>query len=158
MPGVRLNRRGLRAIVGLCAIAYVLYSSQLLDFSGRRFDTWLWTACPDPSSCTASRALLARDVQVVVKTGASEPPSRLRYQLETVLSRVSDDNVLIFSDLEDDVGRYHVHDAYAGISKQERAAYPEFVLYDTQQELHRLGKDVREVQHGWAQGGWALAK
>lgn len=97
-------------------------------------------------------------MQVVVKTGASEPPSRLRHQLETVLSRVPLEDVLTFSDMEDRVGSYRVHDAYARMSMLERASYPEFALYDAQQELRRQGKDVREAKDGWLQGGWDLAK
>lgn len=155
MYGPLRTKRGIRAVVGLCIFLLFLHSA---DLSARRFDTWSWTVCADASSCTAPRSLLAKDVQVVVKTGGSEPPSRLRHQLETVLSRVPLENVLIFSDMEDRVGRYHVHDAYAGMSMLERASYPEFALYDAQQALRQQGKDVREAKDGWVQGGWDLAK
>lgn len=159
MYGLLRNKRSIRALLGLgIFFLLLLHSSHLLDLSGRRFDTWPWTPCPDASLCTAPRALLAKDVQVVVKTGASEPSSRLRYQLETVLSEVPLDNILIFSDMEDRVGRYHVHDAYAWMSILEQASDPEFALYDAQQELRRQGKDVREAKDGWLQGGWDLAK
>lgn len=73
--------------------------------------------------------------------------------LATVLSKVPLDNVLVFSDLDEEVGGYQVHDVYADLSIQERAGYPEFALYDAQQEYRRQGKDTRELE-----GGWNLAK
>ncbi|RFU34457.1 hypothetical protein B7463_g1835, partial [Scytalidium lignicola] len=99
------------------------------------------------------QATIAQDIQIVVKTGGSEPQSRLRYQLATVLSKIPRQNVLIFSDLEEQVGSYHVRDVYADLSEQERANYPEFALYDALQEYKQQGKDTRELQ-----GGWDLAK
>jgi len=90
---------------------------------------------------------------VVVKTGGSEPQSRLRSQLATVLSTIPHENLIIFSDMEEQVGAYHIHDVYADMSEQERASYPEFALYDAQQMLQRQGKDTRSME-----GGWELAK
>ena len=150
-------RRAVKGLTCLGITFFLLRSFRLLDFSARRYDTWTWTTCPGSSpfeqSCTASRATIAQDIQVVVKTGGSEPQSRLRYQLATVLSKIPRQNLFIFSDLEEQVGSYHVHDIYADLSEQERAAYPEFALYNLQQEYTQQGKDTRELQ-----GGWALAK
>ncbi len=154
----RYTRRAIHGLACLGATFFLLYSFGLLDFSARRYDIWTWTtACPSSSpfeqSCTASRATIAQDVQIVVKTGGSEPQSRLRLQLATILSKIPRQNVLIFSDLEEQVGSYHIHDVYADISKQERAGYPEFALYDIQQEYKQQGKNTRELK-----GGWDLAK
>lgn len=100
-----------------------------------------------------TRATIAEKTLVVVKTGGTEPQSRLLSQLSTVLSKVPRQKVVIFSDLEEQVGPYHVHDVYANISEQERASYPEFALYDAQQVQQRQGKDTRLMG-----GGWDLAK
>jgi hypothetical protein len=151
------TRRAINGLTCLGVALFLLHSFRPLDFSARRYDTWTWTACPGSSpfeqSCTASRASIAQDIQIVVKTGGSEPQSRLHYQLATILSKIPRQNVLVFSDLEEQVGSYHVRDVYADISEQERANYPEFALYDAQQEHKQQGKDTRELQ-----GGWELAK
>ena len=96
----------------------------------------------------ASRASIAKDVQIVVKTWGSEPRDRLKYQLATILSKVPEENVLIFSDLEEEVGSYHVYDVYADISEKERAEYPEFELYDRQQQYKQQGNDTRDLKGG----------
>jgi hypothetical protein len=151
------RRRAIQSLTSLCLILFLLHYFQLLDFSARRYDNWPWTACPGSSpfekSCTAPRATIAQDIQIVVKTGGSEPQSRLHFQLATVLSKIPHQNVLIFSDLEEFVDSYQVHDVYADLSEQERANYSEFALYDTLQEYQREGKDTRDLQ-----GGWDLAK
>ncbi|KAF8853717.1 glycosyltransferase family 31 protein, partial [Acephala macrosclerotiorum] len=153
----RYTRRAINGLTCLGVTLFLLHSFRLLDFSARRYNTWTWTTCPGSSpfeqSCTASRATIAQDMQIVVKTGGSEPQSRLRYQLATILSKIPRQNVLVFSDLEEQVGSYHVRDVYADLSEQERANYPEFALYDAQQEYKQQGKDTRELQ-----GGWDLAK
>lgn len=159
----RHGRRAIKVLACLGALLFLLHSFELLNFSARRYDTWAWTACPglspfDPS-CKVSRAVIAKDVLVVIKTGGSEPQSRLKAQLATMLSEVPKENVLLFSDIEEDVdGPYHVHDVYADLTERERASYPEFALYEAQQEVLRQGRDIREVQSGWLQGGWELAK
>lgn len=153
----RYTRRAINGLICLGVTLFLLHFFRLLDFSARRYDTWTWTTClgssPFEQTCTASRATIAQDIQIVVKTGGSEPQSRLRYQLATILSKIPRQNVLIFSDLEEQVGSYHVHDVYADLSEQERANYPEFALYDIQQEYKQQGRDTRELQ-----GGWDLAK
>ena len=120
----RYTRRAINGLTCLGVTLFLLHSFRLLDFSARRYDTWTWTTCPGSSpfeqSCTASRATIAQDIQIVVKTGGSEPQSRLRYQLATILSKIPRQNVLIFSDLEEQVGSYHVRDVYADLSEQER--------------------------------------
>lgn len=153
----RSTRRAIEGFTLLSFTFFLLYSFKYLELSERRYDTWTWTACLGLSSfdksCTASKATIAQTIQIVVKTGGSEPQSRLRSLLATVLSQVPRQNVLIFSDMEEQIGSYHVYDAYAGISLQERAGYPEFVLYNAQQEYLRQEKDTRSLK-----GGWDLAK
>jgi hypothetical protein len=149
------KRRLLKAI--LCVGLTTLLAGTFQPFK-RRYDTWAWdSSChrlsPFNKACKASRALIAPDVQIVVETGGSEPKSRLQYQLGTMLSNVPRQNILIFSDLEEDIESFHIHDALADISIQERKDYPEFALYDELQTHQQLGKDTRKLK-----GGWKLAK
>lgn len=153
----RYTRWVMKGLICLGVTFFLLHFSRLLDFSARRYDTWTWTTCPGSSpfeqSCTASRTTIAQDTLIVVKTGGSEPQSRLLSQLATVLSKIPRQNVIILSDMEEEIGSHHVHDVYADTSEQERAGYPEFALYDAQQECQRQGKDTRSME-----GGWELSK
>lgn len=153
----RYTRRAINGVTCLGVTFSLLQFFQLLDLSARGYDTWTWTTCsgssPFEKSCTSSRATIAQDIQIVVKTGGSEPQSRLRYQLTTILSKIPRQNVFVFSDFEEQIGSYHVYDVYADLSEQERVNYPEFALYDAQLEYKQQGKDTRELQ-----GGWDLAK
>ncbi|KAM3074280.1 hypothetical protein ACMFMG_002905 [Clarireedia jacksonii] len=129
-----------------------------LNLFQRRYDNRPWdSSCyklsPFNKACTASRASIAPDVQIVVETGGSEPQSRLQHQLATMLSSVPRENILVFSDMEEDVGSIHIYDGLADISMQERKDYPEFTLYDELQMYQQLGKDTRKLE-----GGWKLAK
>jgi hypothetical protein len=56
-----------------------------------------------PSSISAQR------IVVSVKTGATEAAVKAPMQMQTTLRCVK--NVIMFSDLEQDIGEYHLHDA-----------------------------------------------
>ena len=149
----RYTQRAIKGLTCLGVIFFLLQSTRLVDLSARRYDTWTWTTSPSEQSWAPSRTTIAQDMMIVVKTGGSEPQSRLRSQLATVLSKFPRQNVIIFSDMEEQVDSHYVYDVYADISEQERASYPEFALYDAQQELQRQGKDTRSME-----GGWDLAR
>jgi len=139
-----------------CVILMLVHFFPPPGLFARRYNTWNWTGCPNSSLldpvCQAPGAMISQDVQVVIREGGSEPQSRLRSQLSTILSRVPQRNVLIMSDMEEEIGCYRVHNVYADLSEQERANYPEFAMYDTQLEYQKQGKDTRELQGGWALG------
>lgn len=147
-------QRPFKALAFLALAFFLLHSFHLLPFSGRPYDTWAWTPCPPGSSpfkesCNIPRASIGHDLQIIVKTGGSEPLSRLRYQLKTLLSEVPRENLLILSDLEEDIGEYHIYDIYADVSEKERKNYPEFTLYDEQLAYKAQGNDTRELKGGW---------
>lgn len=139
-----------------CGVLLLLCFFWLPGLPARRYNTWDWTGCPGSlpfePSCTAPIATIAQDIQIVVRTGGSEPQSRLRSQLSTILSRIPQRNVLILSDMEEEIGSYHVRDVYADLSEQERASYPEFAMYDTQLEYQKQGRNTRKLQGGWDLG------
>jgi len=58
-------------------------------------------------SCPASTS--AQRIVVSIKTGATEAAVKIPTQMQTTLRCVK--NVFLFSDLEQDIGEYHLHDA-----------------------------------------------
>lgn len=58
-------------------------------------------------SCPVSTS--AQRIVVSIKTGATEAASKTPTQIQTTLRCVK--NVFLFSDLEQDIGEYHLHDA-----------------------------------------------
>ena len=154
----RHTRRAIRGLIYLSVALFLLYLGGFLDFSTRSYKTWTWTTCGNVSpfkqsqSCTTTRSTIARNTQVILRTGGSEPLNRIHAHLATVLSQVPSENLLIFSDLEEEIDAHHVHDVYTDISEQERALYPEFRLYDAQKLYQQQGKDTRELQGGWTLG------
>ncbi|KAH6706354.1 glycosyltransferase family 31 protein [Leptodontidium sp. MPI-SDFR-AT-0119] len=150
-----ISRRPLRAVAFAAIVLLLVYSFSdvsFSDFGGRGYHKWRWQSSegvsPFNETCKSSRASVARDVQVIVKTGGSEPLGRLTTQIATLLTEVPMQNLLIFSDLDEDVGFYHVQDVLKDIPKEERSVYPAFALYDQQQVLKAEGKDTREL-NGW---------
>ncbi|KAL5330310.1 hypothetical protein ACEPPN_003836 [Leptodophora sp. 'Broadleaf-Isolate-01'] len=126
--------------------------------TGRLYDVWPWTRCPSSlfdKTCTAPRAAVAQDVLIVVKTGGTEQISRLKDQLDTLLSTVPKENVLVLSDLTEKVDSVPVLDIFADLSPNERKHYPEFELYTQIQKLQKEGQDTRMLN---AKGGWDLDK
>jgi len=58
-------------------------------------------------SCPVSAS--AQRIVVSIKTGATEAAAKIPTQMRTTLRCVT--NVFLFSDLEQDIGEYHLHDA-----------------------------------------------
>jgi hypothetical protein len=107
--------------------------------------------CPDPSE-------LSR-IAVIVKTGATEAFEKLPMQLMTFLKCV-EENLLIFSDMEEDIGSHHIYDSLDEISSAVKDGNHDFDLYRTQQEYRLLGGDVRILRkEDWvAEAAWNLDK
>lgn len=102
--------------------------------------------------CTGPRHHAARDAQIVLRTGGSEPLERIQASIDTVLAAVPPDNLIVLSDVEERIGELPIKDVLYDTPERERRHYPEFALYDTQQSYKRLGKDTRELKGGWALG------
>ncbi|KAF4637266.1 hypothetical protein G7Y89_g815 [Cudoniella acicularis] len=104
---------------------------------------------PDfPSYSTDSNACinspLAGNVVVSVKTGASEATERLPAQMQTTLRCAK--NVVFFSDLEQDVKQYHLHDSLDTISTSVIDNNPDFVFYRKQAELWKSEQDISSLK------------
>lgn len=148
------RQRLFKATICTCLILFLAHKFQLREILlARRYDTWPWDhSCyrlsPFSSACAASRAKIAHDVQIVIETGGSEPKDRLQYQLATILSGIPAENILIFSDLEEEAGAFRIRDALADVSMRERGEYPEFAFYDELQMYRREGRDTHELEGG----------
>ncbi|KAF7959631.1 hypothetical protein EAE96_001246 [Botrytis aclada] len=93
-------------------------------------------------------------MQIVIETSGSEPKERLQYQLATILSGFPAENILIFSDLEEEeVGAFRIRDALADVSVRECKEYSEFAVYDELQMYLQEGRDTHELK-----GGYKLAR
>lgn len=152
----RASRRILQSVILFGLITFILYRQDILDITGRGFDTWQWEPCTTSafsSSCTARRTSISKDVQVIVKTGGSEPAQRLQSLLNSLLVNVPKNYIVIFSDLDEDIGSWHTHNVFDDMPEAEMAGYAEFALYQQQLEYRRQGKDTHDLN-----GGWDLSK
>jgi hypothetical protein len=91
-------------------------------------------------------------IQLVMKTGATEAFDKLPTQLLTNLQCVPD--FLLFSDLEQQIGRYHVYDVLDRVDDTIRKAHSEFQLYKAQQACPISQKDCTKDM----KGAWDLDK
>ncbi|KAI2624067.1 glycosyltransferase family 31 protein [Xylaria nigripes] len=73
-------------------------------------------------------------VLLVMKTGATESFDRMPTQLLTTMSCLPESNFLIFSDMEQQLGPYHIYDALSEIDEADKARIADFELYRRQQE------------------------
>ena len=96
------------------------------------------------------------DTLVVVKTGANEIYDKLPTQLLTSLACY--DDLLIFSDLEQDLGPYHVYDALDNVTEAIKRDDPVFEYYRTLQQYHELGEDISSLKTTTGQAAWNLDK
>lgn len=114
----RPPRSWLRACVFmilLCSLAYYIsiqrHARLRANFSANQSANSHHAADLDDStasdSCPASTS--AQRIVISVKTGGTEAAVKIPMQMQTTLRCVK--NVFLFSDLEQDIGEYHLHDA-----------------------------------------------
>ncbi|KAF2500944.1 hypothetical protein BU16DRAFT_522024 [Lophium mytilinum] len=106
-------------------------------------------------------------VIVSIKTGATEAFDKLPSQLLLTDSKYLS-NLLLFSDLEQDIGSFHLHDVLSDIPETHIANNTDFDLYRQQYEYWDLGLDVGALKSvpdpnpDWRTKGhnaaWALDK
>ncbi|KAI0971608.1 glycosyltransferase family 31 protein [Xylaria arbuscula] len=73
-------------------------------------------------------------ILLVMKTGATEAFDRVPTQLLTTMSCLPDSRFLLFSDMEQQMGSYHIYDALSEIDEADKARIADFDLYRRQQE------------------------
>ncbi|KAM4065637.1 hypothetical protein HRG_010635 [Hirsutella rhossiliensis] len=92
------------------------------------------------------------DILLVMKTGASEAYDKLPTHLLTSLQCLPD--FLLFSDLEQQMGKYHLHNVLDRVLDTVKSANKEFELYETQLSCPVSQKDCTKG----LQGAWDLDK
>ncbi|TGJ81491.1 hypothetical protein E0Z10_g7273 [Xylaria hypoxylon] len=89
----------------------------------------------------------------VMKTGATEAFDRIPTQLITTMSCLPDSNFLLFSDMEQQMGPYHIYDALSEVDEVDKDRIGDFDLYRSQQECAVSQKEcidtTTEKQHAW---------
>ncbi|KIV83838.1 hypothetical protein PV11_05827 [Exophiala sideris] len=116
------------------------------------------TPSPIPSSdysIPACRQLPGADkVVIIVKTGATEVLARLPEQLLTLAECVP--NLMIFSDMEQDVGHFHLHDALADIGEKWKNTHDDFKFYHDVHKTHAMHGDLTllDSEKGWSLDKW----
>lgn len=96
-------------------------------------------------------------ILLVMKTGATEAYDRLPVQIMTVLKCLPD--FLLFSDLEQHIGGYHVRDSLETVLTEAQEGNPDFNLYRAQKECPVIQDDCAKVLGGATDlAGWNLDK
>lgn len=91
-------------------------------------------------------------IMLVMKTGATEAFTKLPTQLLTGLQCIND--FLIFSDLEQQVGKYHVYNVLEDVKQEAKGDLMEFKLYAEQERCPIAQEDCTSDM----KGGWELDK
>ncbi|EXJ81508.1 hypothetical protein A1O1_07572 [Capronia coronata CBS 617.96] len=96
----------------------------------------------------------ADKVVVMVKTGATEAFARVPEQIVTLAECVP--NLMIFSDLEQDIGEFHIHDALDEIGKEYMEHHEDFQFYKNIHAVHAAHGDVSVLgsEKGWNLDKW----
>ncbi|KAL2063776.1 hypothetical protein VTL71DRAFT_5581 [Oculimacula yallundae] len=74
-------------------------------------------------------------IAITVKTGATEAAEKVPVQLRTSLRCVPIENIMWFSDMDQDIGDHKLHDALDTIDSAVTDGNPDFDIYRKQQEL-----------------------
>ena len=130
VAGFRASVLGIFIVLG-----YFLFSP--------RHDTKLQTSIAstpitNSESCPVSPS--AENVVVSIKTGASEAADKIPALMQTSLRCVK--NTFIFSDLEQDIGDYHLYDALDTVSASIVNTNSDFEFYQKQRELWRSKQNL----------------
>ena len=121
----------------------------------------------DDSNINQNRPADPENIIVTIRTGATEAFDKLPSQL--LLTNPRDfGNLLLFSDLEQDIGGFHLHDVLSRFDPALMVNNSDFDIYRKQQEYARLGldmrllKDEKDPNPNWRTKGhnaaWALDK
>lgn len=161
----RRTQRLVPLAAGCCLFGFALYLG--FHFAGgptfnrpKSWGAFKFLSHTEPSSQPKNPACMAypsvdSDVVIVVKTGATEALSRIPTQLLTFLSYAKDD-VLIFSDMKQEIGGFHIYDALEDVVGEAKTVNSDFELYELQKQMKLFGEDVSSLSK--AEEAWALDK
>jgi hypothetical protein len=112
-----------------------------------------------PIATTAFKHLLpedlegGEDVHLIIKTGATELFDKLPVHFVTTLTHVP--HYTIFSDIDQKLGDYVIHDSLIDYNKTTKENNPDFKLYLALQTDKPLRQDPKRLKY---KGGWELDK
>ncbi|KAF1982517.1 glycosyltransferase family 31 protein [Aulographum hederae CBS 113979] len=172
MPSLFRNRpTRLFFLIALVVFA-IYYTTSLIPPSARPYDIWpntppTYAGSADPEAgdavpdfrdkCTPFRLAIAQSTLVVLKTGAVEHAGKLQHWLTTVGACIPRENLLVFSDVEDEVQGVKVRDALRGAPEAAVESIPDFAGYKALREWVSGGR-VGDMAEAVGRGGWALDK
>ena len=84
------------------------------------------------------------NVVVAVKTGATEAADKIPGQVQTVLRCAK--HILFFSDLEQDIGKYHLYDSLDNVSATVVESNVDFKFYQKQSQVWRDEHSISAVK------------
>lgn len=96
------------------------------------------------------------NILLVMKTGATESFDRLPVQIMTALKCLPD--FLLFSDLDQHIGGYHVRDSLETVLEEAKEDNPDFDLYRLQQQCAVDQDNCVKMMDGAGTAGWNLDK
>jgi hypothetical protein len=109
---------------------------------------YLRTVLPNNILATKERSCSnfpsTHNVVVPIKTGATEATERVPALMQTSLRCV--ENIYFFSDLEQDIGEYHIHDALDSISSALMSNNADFEFYRQQKALWHEQRDISSLR------------
>jgi hypothetical protein len=131
-----------------------------------RHDTRLQTSItstPITNSASCPVSPSAKNVVVAIKTGASEAAEKIPALMQSSLRCVK--NAFIFSDLEQDIGGYHLYDALDTVPTSIINTNSDFEFYQKQRELWRSRQNIDSLKDaknpkdpGGKSAAWTLDK
>lgn len=171
-PSVPACRRLLRIFIWalLSTVGYYLVCSANNGGSGEstppKYDGMTRSASAlSHGSDVCPEAAIADQVVVVIKTGVTEAAQKVPAQIQNSFRCAKKDNVLIFSDAEQNIGTYHAYDALDTVLDSVKDIYSkDFQIYYDQQKLFQTTgdasalKDVRHSDRPEDRAGWIVDK
>lgn len=111
--------------------------------------------------CVVVDELNKKGIVIALKTGAQEI-SALSIHFSTTLRCFEPEDILIFSDLEQTVGNFKIHDALRNVDEHMKNEHADFEIYRTIQHYNATGQDLNslkeEQRRGDNRAGWKLDK
>ncbi|EXJ82592.1 hypothetical protein A1O3_06405 [Capronia epimyces CBS 606.96] len=108
----------------------------------------------DPSIPACRQLPGADKVVVMVKTGATEAFARVPEQIVTLADCVP--NLMIFSDMAQDIGEFHLYDALDEVGEEYKENHDDFQFYKNIHAVHAAHGDVSVLgsEKGWNLDKW----
>ena len=130
--------------------------------SGKELDYWIWEThsrfrshsqvlAYDKNAsldeCAGFPTYILSDIQVSLRIGINSDKAKVDAQLSSVTRCI--ENLLIFSDLDDQLGDRRVYDVLAELPHIYRLENPDFDTYDKQKQLRADGLLEHSNPEGW---------